>query len=250
MMRYFQIVSDDAYNVIRIREAPKHQGLDLIINNATSSRLPKDPKDGFPYVRYIESEFIEPLVERGKPAHDILVVGAGGFTMGLNDIVNKYTFVDIDPSMKEVAERDFLHRNLTPNKKFVAASARAFVQRTSQRYDLIILDTYTNKGSIPMECTTREFLEGIRRLLKSDGIVVANIISSANFADAFTVRYDRTFANVFPPHTRQVIGDYDPWDSVAGDNDVNVIYVYVNSALADDPTIYTDDKNTYSTDRP
>ncbi len=249
IMRSFRIISDDAYSTIRLVSVPKNQGVAFMINNSSSSILTKDPKKGYAYVRYIEDEFISPLVAAGKPARDILVIGAGGFTMGLHDTVNNYVFVDIDPKIKNVAEKDFLHERLSPNKKFVAASARAFVENRNQRYDLIILDTYTNRYSIPMECTTREFLEAVKQLLKRNGIVVANIISSANFADTFTVRYDYTFTSVFPPHTRQIIGDYDPWDNAPGNNTVNAIYVYVNNAFAAETGIYTDDKNTYSLDR-
>ena len=250
ILRRFQVVSDDAYNIIRVKEMPQRKGLSLVVNNSSASRLAKDPKDGAPYVLYIEHEFIQPLSQAGKPASDILIIGAGGFTMGLTDSVNHYTFVDIDPRMQDVAEQDFLHRKLTPKKQFIPMSARAFVARSQRQFDLIILDTYTNKYSIPMECTTREFLQGVKRLLKPNAILAANIISSANFSDAFTVRYDRTFSHVFSPHSRQVLGEYDPYDTVPGDNDVNVIYVYINNALAHDTGIYTDDKDTYSTDRP
>ena len=250
ILRHFQVVSDDAYNIIRIKEMPQQKGLSLVVNNSAASRLAKDPKDGAPYVVYIENEFIQPLAQPGKPASDILIIGAGGFTMGLTDSINHYTFVDIDPRMQDVAEQDFLHRKLTSNKKFIPMSARAFVARSQRKFDLIILDTYTNKYSIPMECTTREFLQSVKQILKPDGILAANIISSANFSDAFTVRYDRTFSQVFSPHNRQVLGDYDPYDTLPGDNDVNVIYVYINNALAHDTGVYTDDKDTYSTDRP
>jgi hypothetical protein len=250
IMRLFGIVSDDAYNTIRVEEMPEQKGLDFVVNNSSASRLAKDPKNSFAYVRYLEDKFIYPLVDLGEPARDILIVGAGGFTMGFNDTLSNYTFVDIDPNIREVAEKDFLHRPLSPNKKFLAVSARGFLQHADRKYDLIILDTYTNRHAIPMECTTREYLQQVKALLKVNGILAANIVSSANFSDAFTVRYDRTFAGVLSPHTRQIIGDYNPWDQTPGNNNVNVIYTYVNNPLAKDIGIYTDDKNTYSSDRP
>ena len=72
----------------------------FILNNTMASGLYADPAKNdralFPYIRYVDEHFI-----RSRPADspkiDILVLGAGGFTLGLNDAKNNYTFLDIDP---------------------------------------------------------------------------------------------------------------------------------------------------------
>ena len=101
--------------------------------------------------------------------------------------------------------------------------------------------------SIPMECVTREFLLDTKKLLKENGILVVNVVANPMFGDKFSVRYNNTFASVFPVFSRQVI------QPIHGDNSWtsfrNMLYIYYNNELVDDNTVYTDDKNTYSIDR-
>jgi hypothetical protein len=247
------IVSNNAYNTISVRLLPNDEGRILNINRSNSSKISEDLDKMFPYIAYIEQVFIAPLSASGT-THDILVIGAGGFTIGLNDTTNHYTYVDIDPDLKRVAEAHFLPKLLTPNKQFVAASARAFVHNDKQHYDFIVIDVFTNIFSIPMEATSREFLLDVKNLLKPDSILIANVIGTAAMRDKFSARYNNTFASVFPSYTRQIIGNFMPWpgftSKINGGIDLNnLLYIYFNTAEANDRTVYTDDKNTYSLDR-
>jgi hypothetical protein len=242
------IVSNNAYNTIRVLDLPEEEAKVLNINQSTSSKIAKDRRNMFDYLRYIQNHLIDGLPQDDAP-HDILVIGAGGFTVGIDDTVNHYVFIDIDKDLKKVSEEHFLPEPLTPNKKFVAASAREFVRRDKNLYDLIILDAYTNIMSIPMEAVTRDFLVDVKKRLKPGGIVAANVIMNPTFRDKFSVRYHNTFTSVFPTFTRQVIGGMDAW-GIAGNKKLNnVIYLYFNHDLVEDRTVYTDDKNTYSLDR-
>jgi hypothetical protein len=244
-MRALHIVSNNAYNTASIYDVRGEHSTILSLNRSASSKFSKQPEDKFEYIRFIEDHFITPLKNSGDTPYAILIVGAGGFTLGLDDNKNQYTFVDIDPALKDISEKYFLKQKLGPNKKFVAASARAFVNKPDQLYDLIVLDTYTNTFSIPMETTTREYLESIKKLLKPDGVLIANIISKTDFSDVFTVRYDNTFTSVFPNHSRQVVSKPTSTRGREG----NIIYTYFHNSFVNDRTIYTDDKNTYSIDR-
>lgn len=250
-MKTMHVVSNNAYNTVQIGVSRDKQTKTMVINRSIASYVSQDPNKRLPYIAYIEDNFITPLMVTGREPRDVLVLGAGGFTLGLYDTNNNYVFVDIDPSLKEVAEAHFLPGELAKNKHFVPSSARAFVRSDEKKYDLIIIDTYTNMMAIPMETTTQEFLRDIKKLLKENGIVVVNIISSPTFSDAFTVRYHNTFTSVFPTATRQVIGTIDPWNHANKDKPVvaNVIYSFYNTEFAHDNGIYTDDKNSYSLDR-
>lgn len=246
------IVSNNQYNTIAVQELPQEKARLMVVNRSASSKIAESPEKQFPYMRYIEDRFIAPLRKDGPP-RDILVIGAGGFTAGLEDEKNRYVYVDIDPAMKRVAEKHFLKRPLTANKRFAAESARAFLKGHTGRYDLILLDAYTNMISLPMEATTREFLRDVKKVLKPGGAVVANVISSPDFRDRFTLRYDNTFRAVFPHASRQIIGDFNPWDekpgSANGRGVNNVLYLYFDRPGLDDATVYSDDRNTYSLDR-
>lgn len=242
-MRKIGIVSDNAYNIVAIIKVPAEDAIIMNINRSYSSKISKDGKHDFAYIDYIRDHIIAPLVRQKKEPRDILVIGAGGFTVGLHDQISRYTYVDIDKALKPAAEKYFLKKPLPPNAQFIAESARAFVHRDAGQYDLIVIDTYSNKIAVPMECTTREFLLDVKKRLKPGGSVVINMIASADFSDRFAVRYDNTFASVFPAYTRQVIGGN------VFSHTVNALYIYRDNPLVNDAGIYTDDKNTYSLDR-
>ena len=255
-MKSLNIISDNAYNTVILQEDKEEESLLLIANRSPSSKISKHFEDEFPYWQYMQTQFIAPISKEGTEPREMLIIGAGGFTIGINDTINHYTYIDIDKDLKEISEKHFLKKPLSPNKQFVATSARAFVHNTTQRFDFILIDAYTNVHSIPMECTTREFLLDVKKLLNPGGIVVANVISDPSYSDKFSYRYANTFASVFPQYTRQIIGDFLPWPDARKDtkpttpnNRNNVLYIYFHHKGSDDRTIYTDDKNTYSLDR-
>lgn len=237
-MKISGIVSDNQYNLIRIIDDIPHGTKTFSVNRSASSRISKDPKYRFPHAAYIEDNLITPISQNtGKPL-DILIFGAGGFTIGMHDKVNNYTFVDIDPDLKNVAEKYFLPEKLSSNKRFIASSARAFVRGHNKKYDIIIIDVFTNLMAVPMECTTREFLLGVKALLKDKSLVIANIISSASFMDKFTVRYHNTFASVFPVFSRQIIGNADLLGNEQNQPH-NVLYMYFNNEYVKDNSVYS-----------
>jgi hypothetical protein len=104
-MKAYHIVSDDAYNIIRVVDVPNEDSVLLEMNRSSFSKWSHDPEKRFANVKYIEENFITPISAPGHPPRDILIIGAGGFTMGLRDTVNNYTFVDIDTALKDVSEK-------------------------------------------------------------------------------------------------------------------------------------------------
>ena len=165
----------------------------------------------------------------------ILVLGAGGFTAGLNDTYNEYTFVDIEHTLKEISEKYFLGKPLTPNKKFIVQDASQYLKNSTEEYDMILLDVYSNSFQIPEGFITAEFMQRVKSHVAPNGILVMNIVSSQSFQDKYSQVFDNTFHTVFPQNSqRQVIGYANPWD----DNDVaNVLYVWYNRDS--DDRIYT-----------
>ena len=251
ILHKFNIVSYNAYNLVAVNKLPDG-GRELFINRSHSSALDANEQPIYSYIRYIEKIFIDPIQKKNtalqKP-RNILILRAEGFTLGLHDHFNHYTFVDIAPKIYSITEHYFLHAPLTPNKEFVAESARAFVHYVRKKYDLIFIDTYSRLTSVPMETTTREFLLEIQHRLNRGGAVVVNQIMSPDFRDRFSVRYNNVFASVFPVYTRQVIGHYNPWATGEEASKLaNVLYIYYNRPDILDRTVYTDDKNTYSLD--
>ncbi len=247
IMKELNVVSNNNYNMAVVEDVEGEPDARYMkLNRSMSSKYTADPKKRFEYLRYLENILIRHLPTSGTPKH-ILVLGAGGFTFGQDDAFNRYTYVDIDPALKAVSETYFMKKPLAPNKQFVPASARAFLYRDQQKYDVILVDVFTNVISIPFETTTREFLLQVKARLNPRGVVVVNVISKPNYTDRFTVRYHNTFRSVFPVFSRQVIGDFNAFSGQSPD--LNTLYMYFDMPYAADDTVYTDDKSTYSLDR-
>lgn len=251
-MDHFNIIKNNKYNMIQLKEDQQKAVKVLFLNRTFASAVSEyDEAPIVLYVSYIDNNFIKPLYDEQKPPRDVLVLGAGGFTMGRLDDRNNYTFIDIDKDLKEVAEKDFLKEELGPNKKFVPMEARAFLGQTEDKYDLIILDLYRDPVSAPEYLITKEFFTQVKNHMKPGGAVVGNYFVSPTFADAYSIRLDNTLRAVFPNINRQVINDYDAWNR---ENDWgNIIYSYIDTSGVvpeKDSTVYTDDKNTSMFDKP
>lgn len=246
LMARLGVVSDNAYNLAMVKDVKGEVAKELSLNLSRSSKFSANPAGRYPYIRFIEHSVIDPVTSGAAPK-DILVIGAGGFTLGWDDRTNHYIFVDIDPDLQRISEQHLLPEPLPQTKKFIAMSARAYLmQQTKKKFDVVVVDVFSNRDSIPMEVTTREFWRAISMHLKPDAVLVANIIMSPMFRDQFSARIVNTFNVVFPQHLRQVPYPFSVWDKGVGDN---VLLIHRNSPKGRDPVIYTDDKSPYSLDR-
>ena len=246
LMEKLGIVSNNQYNMVTVEENVEEGSKTLFINRSPSAKYTPSHTRRFEYLQFLERNFLNHLPKKGTPKH-ILVIGAGGFTFGQEDIFNRYVYVDIDTDLKNVAEEHFLPSPLSPNKEFSHASARAFLMRDTRMYDMIFIDVFTNRHTIPMEATTKEFLEAVRARLNPQGIVISNVISSPGYRDRFSVRYKNSFSAVFPAHSRQIISDFNPWKQEKEYH--NTLFLYFDGPFVRDGTVYTDDKNGYFLDK-
>jgi hypothetical protein len=169
-VKAYGIVSNNLYSEVRIVPDPAEDSRLLVINNSPSSKIAAHPEHRFAYLKFIEKEVLRRL-DTDRPRR-ILVIGAGGFTIGLEDRFHAYTYVDIDPALQQVSEEYFLRQPLTPNKTFVPESARAFLRRNTQTYDVVVLDAFTNRISLPADLITREVFAAVRQAVAPDGQVV------------------------------------------------------------------------------
>ena len=241
----FNVVQDNHYNLVQIQDYETKNGLrtDLQFNHTHSASLEYDTRTGerrsaYKYIRYFEDRFINTNPQ--NPPKDILILGAGGFTVGNHDQHNLYTYIDIDEELLETAQTHLLQETLPANKTFIAKPARPFLNGTQQKFDLIFADLTHGKSGTPDHLTTKEFFQQMKGVLKENGIVVLNKIVTPNFADTHAVVIDNTIRSVFPNVMRVQMYDYAPWDKRNGRQ--NVIYSYFHGAPAT-TRIYTDDLN-------
>jgi hypothetical protein len=124
------------------------------VNNQVASLI--DSSDPPLYARYVQHLRRILLEDLALSDRDILVLGAGGFTLSHREPANRYTYVDIDPAIRAIAEREFLRE--PARGEFIATDARRYVADTGQRYDAVVVDVYSSRTSIPGHLVTREFL--------------------------------------------------------------------------------------------
>ncbi len=259
-MKNLGIVNNNAYNTVQILKLKDDKDARVMALNRNYSSSYKDEVGStYIYIRYINKVFIEPL-QAPIPPKSILVIGAAGFTIGLNDTYNDYTFIDIDPDLLKVAENDFLKQKLSDNKKFIPIPARGFLSQVEQAgkgFDLIILDTFKAGFSMPEHLLTHEYFKQVKRVLNPNGYIVINAVASTKFSGRFSKRLDNTIRSVFPYVSRSPMKGYDDnynaWEVGQNDQDyytTNIIYSYYKgSEIDNDMTIYTDNKNTYFLDK-
>lgn len=246
MMRSLNIVENNQYNTIAVYE--DEEGRHLIMNNNYSSKFTDDRRK-HDYVEFLERITIEDIPE-GAPPKDILVIGAGAFTFGVDDTYNQYDYLDLDSSLLRIAEDMILKEKLTENKEFLPIEARAYLASSDKKYDLILLDAYFGDNSIPEYLVTKEFFLQVKGALSTGGVVVANMIVSPNFQNRFAQKIDNTFRSVFPHVNRvAILEKYEVWNT---DNALtnNIIYVHTDTPGAEAEAIYTDNKNTIFFDKP
>lgn len=168
----------------------------LEVNNTAASKIDAQER-GYPYIEMIKSILLNDLAMHGK---DILILGAGGFTLSLNDHDNHYVYVDIDPDIKSLSEKHFSGPVIG---EFIAQDARAYLHQTSSRFDAIVMDIYNSPLAIPQHLLTREYFESLTQVLKPQGVVVLNMIANPRFADDYARRVDQTLRSVLGYCTNQ-----------------------------------------------
>ena len=83
--------------------------------------------------------------------------------------------VEIDPMVVAVARRFFGVRD-TPGYRSYAKDGRRFIAEAKRPYDLIILDAFDAKITMPKQLASQEFFRLIRRHLSPRGVLITNFL--------------------------------------------------------------------------
>ncbi len=248
VLERMNIVANNTYHLIEVSDGPAEDMRTMRVNRTMASGIrPAENRSYFPMMQYVEDTFISTYITKDKKL-EILVLGAGGFTLGLQDDRNNYTFVDLDPDLKDIAEARFLRQRLGPNKAYYAIPARAFLNGLQTRYDLIFVDLFNGSEDTPEHLVTREFFQQIKGTVRPGGVIVGNFVVSPHFASRLSIRLDNTLRSVFPQLMRQVMAPYNPWQAHNDTAIANVLYIYFDRPGASQD-VYTDLKNPSAFDR-
>jgi spermidine synthase len=119
-----------------------------------------------------------PLLER--PPRDMLVIGNAGGTIGR--AYGRFypgtaiDGVELDPELNTVAGRWFGAGD-NPWMRLIASDGRPFLERTHERYDLIVVDAY-RQPYVPFYLATSEFFRLARVHLRSGGAIALNVAAT------------------------------------------------------------------------
>ncbi|HEX5803041.1 MAG TPA: fused MFS/spermidine synthase [Azospira sp.] len=206
------------------------------VNNSLSSLINDDEPPR--YARYISHMRRILLDELAYDGRDILVLGAGGFTLSHDEPKNRYTYVDIDPAIRDLAERHFLKG--VAKGDFVADDARRYVKATERRFDAVVVDVYTARMSIPAHLVTHEFWQASRQVVKPGGVMLANLILDGRLATPYARNLLTTIEAVYGRCGVDVLHRGDPVS--------NVVVTCFNDAPPAPAEIYRDEHNRADTD--
>ena len=203
----------------------------FMVNNSVASLLDdSQPPNYARYIQHIRGILLDMLAYRGK---DILVLGAGGFTLSHREPDNRYTYVDIDPDIRGLAEKHFLKE--AAHGEFVVADARSFVNRTERKFDAIVVDVFSARTSIPGHLVTREFWQATQRPLAADGVMIANLLLDGRLASDYSRNLLHTIEDVYGRCAVDVLHKGKPLS--------NVVVTCFRGPAAGPPQAYVDERN-------
>lgn len=207
------------------------------VNKSVASLIDdSEPPNYTRYIRHLRQILLDDL---GFKDREILVLGAGGFTLSHREPLNRYTYVDIDPAIREIAEKHFLRE--AARGEFIADDARRFVATSERRFDAVVVDVYSSHTSIPSHLVTREFWAGTRRVLKPDGVLIANLILDGRLETPYARNLLATIDSVYGRCAVDVLHK--------GKAQANVEVTCFASSRAGRTGIYVDEMNRADLDR-
>ncbi len=116
--------------------------------------------------------------------------------MARRDEIVKVDTVDVDPSVKPIAEKYFLQKPLHEEIAFFPQSARGFLKDAiaqKKHYDTILVDAYIGT-SVPEELMTREFFTDLKKISDS---VILNMIMDTELKSDFAQHALQTIHNAW-----------------------------------------------------
>jgi predicted membrane-bound spermidine synthase len=227
-------VLDTAYADYAVKPIQRPELLNprgFFINNSLASLM--DDSQPPQYARYVQHLRHIILEELGLYGRDILVLGAGGFTLSHQEPSNRYTYVDIDPKIREIAEQRFLKEPI--RGAFIVDDARRFVRSTNLRFDVVVVDVFSSHTSIPGHLVTREFWQDTRRTLAPNGVLLINLILDGRLETPYARNLLATIDSVYGRCAVEVLHKAQPLS--------NVIVSCYGSSRAGQPAPYTDERN-------
>jgi spermidine synthase len=189
---------ESTFFYITVQDTERHfRKLVFLPDHGSQSKIDLEhPNDVI--LNFMRYSFIGPALLNKTP-EKVLFIGLGAGTMPMffrklfpNSIID---IVEIDEGVLPVAEKYFGFKE-DKKMKVINMDGRVFVNTNSnENYDLIFIDAYSAE-TIPFQVTTVEFFQNIKKNLKKEGIIIANIANFRN--DEYTYSQFKTVNTVLP----------------------------------------------------
>ena len=127
----------------------------------------------------------------------ILILGLGGGTMvsTLQNLLpeSRIDVVEINPDLPNLATKYF---NFKPkaSTQIIISDALEFVNKESQKYDLVIFDVFDRNGT-PLVFLTEEFMLKLKDMLSATGVIAINTLVNSLNKDLEYALYKKVFPN-------------------------------------------------------
>ncbi len=226
----------NAYHNIKVYEISWNRRL-FSLNGSYSSGIVWTNKQSFFW--YVQESLKKTKLHKPK---SILVIWAAGFSYPFEisqyEYVEHIDVVDIDPALKDIAEKYFLETTLSKKIHFHATPARAFMGQTNKKYDVILVDAYSG-NSIPPQMLTQEFFDSLDAIGTH---IYLNVITDATLSSDFSTNLLTTLSSswddVYIKHTGY------QWNPITNYLITNTVYnEYKTPKISEAGKIYTDDKS-------
>ncbi|QHW31075.1 hypothetical protein GZH47_09555 [Paenibacillus rhizovicinus] len=191
---------DTLYQFVRVTHNEKDE-TKLVYNEGGGVQSIRRPNDALNKNDYYDDYLLLPyLTDHPK---EFLVLGSAGGT--IPRLLAKYvkpqfpelhtTGVEIDPDVIKLDARFF---GLQPgDATLVNQDARVFISNTDKRYDIVIVDAYSQQIYIPFHLSTKEFFATIGKRLNDKGMLALNV-NAVSPASKLLVSMEKTLKAAFP----------------------------------------------------
>jgi spermidine synthase len=166
------VLKESNYGQIAIAETADLRA--MYLNGTMQSRMKKDNQASFPHYTHGLVRLMNQFLPESRK---VLVIGLGGgaIPISLERQGFDVTALDIDPIVVDFA-RKYMGFDVFKGK-VVIEDARVFLNRTSEKYGVIILDAFSADAP-PFHLATAEAFEACKEHLEDDGVLVTNYICS------------------------------------------------------------------------
>jgi spermidine synthase len=135
-------------------------------------------------------------------ARRMLLLGGGAYSFPRHLLATnpeaEIDVVELDPGVTRLAEEHFgLVED--PRLRIFHEDARTFLNRNTQKYDVIFGDIFNAHYAVPFHVVSREAVRHVFDALSDDGVAIVNIIAAISGKKGRFLRAVRaTYADVFP----------------------------------------------------